>query len=160
MNKPAELVLSVDPEHVFVTTLLELYRYEHIGMYGQPDPNPRGDVDKAYGLLGATLVIVRGQTGFEQSVAMCAITLDGPNGDAVLRRMFTRWEFRREGMGRVLLRAAAGAARDLKASRLLLETGVQALPALGLYYSDGFHPVDPFGFYAEAEGSVFLGKDL
>lgn len=143
------------PKRTDVQRLLEFYRYEHIGMYGHPDPNPAGDPQEP-SASSVTLVVYVGTT----AAATGSITLDGPNGDAVLRRMFTRWEFRRQGLAARMVDALTEAARSLGAERILLETGVQAVPALALYYSQGFAPVEPFGFYAEAEGSVFLGKDL
>ena len=74
--------------------------------------------------------------------------------------MFTLWEHRRQGWARDILRELIVQAQVAGADRLLLETGVQAVPALALYVSEGFVPVEPFGYYADAEGSVFLGKDL
>lgn len=140
------------PDDPDMRRLLELYRYEHIGMYGHPDPNPSGDPTLDSVSTVAYVAGVPAATG--------TITFDGPNGDAVLRRMFTTWEFRRRGLAAYLLEMLARAAKTHGADRLLLETGVQAVPALALYYSQGFTPVEPFGFYAEAEGSVFLGKSL
>ena len=146
------------PDDPWVQDLRMLYRYEHIGVYGHPDPNPEGDGIQP----GASLTVVG--IDDQEVVAMGMATWSDGGQDATLRRMFTVWEHRRQGWARDVLRTIITELQQMPAmnrpKRLLLETGVQAVPALALYVSEGFVPVEPFGFYADAEGSVFLGKDL
>lgn len=149
-----DIFTKVSPYSPEVQGLLDLIKYEYIGMFGTPDPNPLGGLEAAQGPQGSVVLVRRAH----QPIAVAGVTLDGPEGDAVLRRMFTVWEYRRRGIARQLLAAAEGEAKRLGAKRMLLET--EAAAALALYFAEGYTPVDPFGFYATAPESVFLGKDL
>lgn len=138
--------------------LLELLEYEYIGMYGEPDPDPDGGLQRAYGSTGDTvLAIFR-----KKAVGIAGIVVDGEGSDkvATLHRMFVLYPMRGRGIASGLLRECEHAAKGLGAKVLLLETGVTQTSAIALYRSHGYQPVDPFGFYADQPTSVFLGKVL
>jgi GNAT superfamily N-acetyltransferase len=67
--------------------------------------------------------------------------LDG--GDAELKRMFVRPEYRGRGYSRSILNALEAEARALGATRLVLETGERQPEALGLYRRAGFVAIEP-----------------
>jgi GNAT superfamily N-acetyltransferase len=79
---------------------------------------------------------------------------------AEVKRMFVVDEARGRGFGRQMLEALESQARDLGATRLVLETGVRQQEALGLYESAGFTRIDPCGEYVDSPLSVCFGKDL
>lgn len=141
----------VDPMNWAAQRLEDFMTYEYIGLYGEPDPNPEGGLDVA-----TTAVLLSDDQGV--IVGMCGIKLEGET--AYLMRMFIIWEYRGLGHSKTLLAGAEQAARDLGAERLYLETGTVQTAAIGLYVSQGYAAVEPYGFYAEAEESIFLGKEL
>lgn len=149
-----DVYTRVSPYSPEVQHLMDLIKYEYIGMFGSPDPNPLGGLASAQSPVGS-VILVRAKS---RAVAVCGVSLDGPGSQAVLRRMFTVWEFRRRGIARQLLAAAESEARRLGSEKLLLET--EAAAALALYFAEGYTPTEPFGYYANAETSVFLEKIL
>jgi GNAT superfamily N-acetyltransferase len=149
------VALRVLPEDSVVRDLLELLKYEYIGLYGSPDPNPDGGLEHARGDQGAIFVIFEGHT----PVGICGIQKD-PLNRMVLRRMFVCWEHRGRGYSKRLLEIAEAGAVALGARELILETGTVQTVARALYTKAGYTPTAPFGYYAGQETSVFLGKEL
>lgn len=145
---------EVSPLDERVLHLNELLAYEYIGMYGEPDPNPDGGLEFASGAQGSIILMHLG----ERTIGITGVTLEGK--DAVLHRMFVRWEYRNHGLAKKLLMIAESESWRLGARRLLLETGTSQVRAIRLYAGQGYTAVDPFGFYAESPHSVFLGKVL
>lgn len=87
------------------------------------------------------------------------------DGDAEVKRMFTRPALRRRGVALALLRRLEAEARDAGATVLRLETGVHQFEAIALYERAGFVRCAPFGRYAEMPAprialSLFLQKTL
>ena len=82
--------------------------------------------------------------------------------DAVgeIKRMYVAPPHRRQGHSRTLLRALEGRARDLGYVRLVLETGTKQPEAIALYESEGYEPIEPYGFYRDAPGSRCYAKRL
>ena len=68
-------------------------------------------------------------------------SLDQPPGDyAIVAELVVRAEFRGQGIGRALLRAAERFARDAGASELRIAVLSQNLPARRLYLAEDFTP--------------------
>ncbi len=80
--------------------------------------------------------------------------------DAEIRRMYVRPQFQRRGLARVLLDRIEVTAREAGFGQMILETGLAQPEAIALYRSAGYVDVPAFGFYAEDELSVHLGKQL
>lgn len=80
--------------------------------------------------------------------------------DAEIRRMYVRPQFQRRGLARVVLDMIESSARDEGFARIILETGLEQPEAIELYRSAGYADIPAFGFYAEEELSVHLGKQL
>jgi len=112
---------------------------------------------------------------FQPSVRFFVVRWDGVaagcggveigNGDAELKRMFTRPPMRRRGVARALLQRLEAAACGAGAALLRLETGVHQPEAIALYERAGFVRCAPFGRYAEMTApsialSLFLQKPL
>lgn len=138
--------------------LLELLEYEYIGMYGEPDPDPHGGLERAYGAYGDTVLALFRR----KAVGIAGVVIEEIQGEkvATLHRMFVIYPMRGRGIASGLLQECEYAAKGLGAKSLFLETGVTQTSAIALYRSHGYQPVDPFGFYADQPTSVFLGKRL
>ncbi|MDR7086935.1 GNAT superfamily N-acetyltransferase [Aeromicrobium panaciterrae] len=80
--------------------------------------------------------------------------------DAEIRRMYVRPQFQRRGLARAVLDNIESTAREAGFARLILETGLEQPEAIELYRSAGYADIPAFGFYAEEELSVHLGKQL
>lgn len=77
------------------------------------------------------------------TVAGCTCIRDW-HGDAELRRVFVRPEFRRRGVARCLVTAAIAEARALGYPRMTLITMRQFAGAMALYPSLGFQEIEPY----------------
>ena len=86
----------------------------------------------------------------------------GPAGetDAEIKRMFVRPAFARRGLARAILAELERTAAEAGITRLVLETGTAQPEAIALYESSGYVTIPKFGFYAEYDDSVHLGKPL
>lgn len=80
--------------------------------------------------------------------------------DAEIRRMYVRPQFQRRGLARVVLDKIESTALEAGFARVILETGLAQPEAIELYRSAGYDDIPAFGFYAEEELSVHLGKVL
>ena len=67
---------------------------------------------------------------------------------------------RRRGLARLLVAAIERSAAEAGRKRLILETGLRQPEAVAMYRALGYRSVAPFGCYADAEGSLHLGKEL
>ena len=89
----------------------------------------------------------------------CGIqNIQGEYGE--LKRFYVRPEFRRKGLGKILLRHLEEFARAQGFPIVRLETGVYQLEAMNLYESSGYRRIPPFGPYAEDPLSLFYEKNL
>lgn len=80
--------------------------------------------------------------------------------DAEIRRMYVRPQFQRRGLARAVLKEIETTAADAGFTRLILETGLAQPEAIELYRAAGYEDIPAFGFYAEEELSIHLGKTL
>jgi GNAT superfamily N-acetyltransferase len=65
-------------------------------------------------------------------------------GMGEIKRMFVRSSFRGHGIGRRLLNSVEDAARDLKLTRLRLDTMAEMVDALALYAGAGYRQIAPY----------------
>lgn len=79
---------------------------------------------------------------------------------AEVKRMYVRPQFARRGLARLILAELERSASDAGFARLVLETGTAQPEAISLYASSGFVDIPAFGFYAEYDDSVHMGKVL
>jgi len=91
----------------------------------------------------------------------CGAVRLGDDGAAELKRMYVKPDHRGAGVGRALVEALEGAARELGATRVVLETGIHQHPALALYERLGYARIPVFGEYLRSpDTSVCMGKNL
>lgn len=98
----------------------------------------------------------------EVPAAMGGWRRGGPAGasDGEIKRMYVRPSHARRGLARAVLAELESTARAAGITRLVLETGTAQPEAIALYTSSGYHEIDKFGFYADYDDSVHLGKSL
>lgn len=148
-----------DPDAV---TLIDLLQQEYVQRYGDGDRTPvdpahfappRGDYLLVHDADGRPVASGgwRAQDSSEPGFT---------DGDAELKRMFVVPEARGRGLARVLLAELEASAAAAGRRRMVLETGQRQPEAIALYRSCGYTEVAKFGYYAEAEESVHLGKAL
>ena len=79
---------------------------------------------------------------------------------AKIRRMYVDAAVRRLGLAATVLEHLETAAARHGATRIILATGAPQLAAIGFYRRHGYTDIAPFGYYADADQVVCLGKDL
>jgi putative acetyltransferase len=77
-----------------------------------------------------------------------------------IKRMYVDPPARGRGIGRDILNAIEGRARDLRLRHLRLETGIRQPEAIALYRKHGFAEIGPFADYAADPLSIFMEKTL
>lgn len=80
--------------------------------------------------------------------------------EAEVKRMYVEPGTRGSGVGRLILERLEVEARSLGVARLVLETGIHQLEAIGLYRGCGFAEVECWGEYRTAETSLCMAKDI
>jgi len=75
-----------------------------------------------------------------------------------VKRMYVRPEFRRLGLGKLMLDHLEGYARAQQVRVLRLETGIYQSDAIALYERYGFQRCPPFGEYRDDPLSLYFEK--
>jgi GNAT superfamily N-acetyltransferase len=81
-------------------------------------------------------------------------------GTVEVKRMYVSPSARGKGLARAMLAELERTAHGAGHRTLILETGSKQPEAVQLYRSSGYADVPSFGFYADAEYSIHLGKSL
>jgi putative acetyltransferase len=79
---------------------------------------------------------------------------------AEIKRMYVIPEVRGTGLSRVILRALEDRAREAGRTHVRLETALMFTAAVGLYSSNGFYPIEPYGEYVGDPISYCMEKPL
>jgi putative acetyltransferase len=77
-----------------------------------------------------------------------------------IKRMYIRPQFRGRGFGKLMLEHLADYARTHHITLLRLETGIHQREAIGLYETQGFYRIPPFGPYTDDPVSLCYEKQL
>lgn len=134
--------------------LVAAVQQEYVVRYGGPDESP---VDPAE-FVAPNGVFLVGYLG-ARPVATGAIRSLG-DGTVEIKRMFVVAECRGRGLSRQMLGALEDRARQMGATRVVLETGERQPEAMRLYETSGYERIEGFGYYCGAELSVSYGKSL
>lgn len=94
-----------------------------------------------------------------EAIGCGALRLREP-GVAEVKRMFVRPAARRRGVARAVLAALEARAREIDASRILIETGASQPEAISLYVSSGYVPIPRYGEYVNVPTSRCFEKRL
>ncbi|HYI56488.1 MAG TPA: GNAT family N-acetyltransferase [Microlunatus sp.] len=145
-------------DHPDVQQLTERAQAYYVEIYGGPDEDP---------LKAAEFVAPRG--GFVvgyldgAAVAMGGWTFTADDrGDRVakIRRMFVDAAVRRHGLARKVLWHLETEAARHGATMIILATGQPQTAAIAFYRSHGYTDIAPFGYYADGDQVVCLGREL
>lgn len=77
-----------------------------------------------------------------------------------VKRMFTIKEARGNGFAVIILKALEDWAKELGATRCVLETGINQQAAIALYKKCGYERIDNYGQYIGVANSFCFGKVL
>jgi GNAT superfamily N-acetyltransferase len=134
--------------------LIDAVQQEYVVRYGAPDTTPVEPNE--FAPPGGRFVVGYLDT---QAVAMGGVRrID--TGTVEIKRMYVVPQVRGRGLSRVVLAHLESLARDVGASRILLETGPKQPEAMRLYETSGYERVEGFGHYRCEPDSVSYGKTL
>ena len=133
--------------------LLEDLDAELVGLYpDHPYPPPFGD-EEASG-IGAVLI------AYSDRRAVGCGAVRRIDGDvAELLRMYVLPSARGKGIGKLVLSSLEAEARDMGASRVVLEAGDRQPDAIGLYESAGYTRIESW-IDSPNPHSVFMARDI
>ena len=152
---------QVPYEHPDVASLELAAQQFYIQIYGSPDVTPFMTVDFStphgaffVGYLDDAPVAMGGWRFRTPGVPRVA------QRPAEIRRMFVQQRVRGRGFARIVLAALEAGAAAAGADWMLLETGSPQVAAVNLYRSSGYIDVERFGYYADSELALNLGRPL
>lgn len=151
--------IDVTPyDHPDAVALIAEVQQEYVVRYGSPDESP---VDPAQFAPPNGLFLVGYVEGAPVVCGGWRVYEDATDSAAVeLKRMYVTPAARGRGLARAMLAELERTALAAGYSRIVLETGTAQPEAIALYASSGYAQVPSFGFYAEEEQSVHLGKTI
>lgn len=91
-------------------------------------------------------------------VGCVALVDEGRYGE--VKRLYVESALRGQGVGRALMDALEGAARDIGLGLLRLETGAALAAAVGLYRAMGYAECGRFGGYPDIASNLFMEKRI
>lgn len=141
-------------DHPDAVRLIEEVQQEYVVRYGGPDGT---QVDPAEFSPPLGLFLVGYLDG---APVTCGGWRAHSDGSVELKRMYVVPAARGRGLARALLAELELTAKRAGHRRLVLETGLAQPEAIALYRSSGYTDVPKFGYYADEELSVHLGKSL
>ncbi len=156
-------IQEVDYDHPDAQRLIAEVQAEYVQRYGGPDSSPVDPLEFqpprglfVVGYLGAEPVAMGGwrrQYGEHPQTSWAAPAVE-------VKRMYVAASARGQGYARMALAHLEDTARQAGVRWVLMETGRRQPEAVQLYLSCGYQPVPPFGYYADRELAIHLGKDL
>ncbi|MEO6503029.1 MAG: GNAT family N-acetyltransferase [Jatrophihabitantaceae bacterium] len=154
---------EVGYDHPDARRLIAEVQAEYVQRYGGPDSSPVDPLEFqppqglfAVGYLDAEPVAMGGWRRHDDEDAQTSWAAPAVE----VKRMYVAAAARGRGYARTMLAYLEDTARESGARWLLLETGSRQPEAVQLYRSCGYQPVPPFGYYADRELAIHLGKDL
>jgi GNAT superfamily N-acetyltransferase len=134
--------------------LIDAVQQEYVVRYGGPDETPVEPTEFAppHG---------RFVVGYLDTDAVAMGGVRRIDVDTVeIKRMYVVPDVRGRGLSRVVLAHLESLAREMSATRILLETGPKQPEAMRLYETSGYERVEGFGHYKCEPDSVSYGKTL
>lgn len=151
----SDLELRAEPyDGPIAQQLIAALQQEYVVRYGGPDAAPVHPSEFAPP-QGRFVV------GYLETVAVAMGGVRRIDSDTVeIKRMYVAPDCRGRGWSRVVLAHLESLARELGATRVLLETGHMQPEAMRLYETSGYEVVEGFGHYRCEPGAVAYGKTL
>ena len=143
-----------DPASATATELLRLFKEDVNQRY--PDELVRDiDIDD-FVSVGGVFVVVH----MDDEIAGCGAFYPLNKKNVELKRMYIKPPYRRRGLSRQMLAHLEDIARQQGFESMMLETGRRQPEAIGLYLSEAYHEIDPFGSYVNDPNSICFEKPL
>lgn len=143
-----------DPSSPMATELLRLFKEDVNERY--PDELVRDiDIDDFVSSGGVFMVLY-----IDDTVAGCSAFYPLSRKSVELKRMYLKPPYRGQGMSRHMLAQLEDVARQQGFESMKLETGRRQPEAIGLYLSEAYHEIDPFGSYINDPNSICFEKPL
>ncbi|MBW8190212.1 GNAT family N-acetyltransferase [Neiella marina] len=141
-----------DPSSKLATELLRQFKEEVNKRY--PDELVRDiDINDFISRGGVFLITYSGQ-----EVAACGAFYPLNKSEIELKRMYVLPDYRGQGLARRLVAHLEDIGRKQGYAKMLLETGRRQPEAIGLYLSEAYHEIDPFGQYVNDPNSICFEK--
>lgn len=134
--------------------LITRVQQEYVVRYGGPDATPvePGEFDPPGGLF----LLARD----DGTAVACGGWRAHGAGSAEVKRMYVVPEYRRRGVGLLVLAALERTAAEAGYGSLELFTGLAQPEAIAMYVAAGYEPVSGFGPYWDHTSARFYGKRL
>ena len=143
-----------DPASSMAAELLRLFKEDVNERY--PDELVRDiDIDDFVSAGGVFMVLY-----IDNAVAGCSAFYPLDKNSVELKRMYLKPPYRGKGMSRHMLAQLEDVARKQGFEAMKLETGRRQPEAIGLYLSEAYHEIDPFGAYINDPNSICFEKPL
>jgi putative acetyltransferase len=154
---PEEETASVERESPRQAEVIELVSKldAHVAGLYPPESNHSLDLDAFCG-PEIRFFVAR----YRGTAVGCGALREDPSGYGEVKRMFVDPSLRGKGVGRAILRRVEQEALSSRLSCVRLETGTLQAEALGLYRSEGYREIPPFGDYRPDPLSVFMEKRI
>lgn len=127
-----------------------------LGAFGYPEASTHGYSVEKLLREGVAFFVVRSDG---HSAGCGGVQLFGAEYGE-LKRMYVRPEYRRQGLGKLILDRLAEYARQHGVTELRLETGIHQAAAVELYERYGFRRRGPFGSYVDDPLSLYYEKRI
>lgn len=143
-----------DPSSKTAAELLQLFKEDVNERY--PDELVRDiDINDFIGSGGVFMVLY-----VDDKDAGCAAFYPLSKKSVELKRMYVKPPYRGKGMSRLMLAQLEDVARQQGFESMKLETGRRQPESIGLYLSEAYYEIDPFGNYVDDPNSICFEKPL
>lgn len=143
-----------DPASPTATELLRLFKQDVNERY--PDELVRDiDIQDFVSAGGVFMVLY-----IDDVVAGCSAFYPLNKQSVELKRMYVKPPYRGKGMSRHMLAQLEDVARKQGFESMKLETGRRQPESIGLYLSEAYHEIEPFGHYENDPNSICFEKPL
>lgn len=134
--------------------LIDRVQAEYVVRYGGPDATPVDPME--FEPPGGLFLLAR-----DDGVAVgCGGWRAHRDGAAEIKRMYVVPEYRRRGVGWLVLAALERTAAAAGYRSLELFTGLAQPEAIAMYVAAGYEPVTGFGLYRDHPSARYFGKPL
>lgn len=154
---------EVGYDHPDAQRLIAEVQAEYVQRYGGPDSSPVDPLEFrpprglfVVGYLDAEPVAMGGWRRHDDEHPQTSWAAPAVE----VKRMYVAASARGQGYARLTLAHLEDTARRAGVRWVLLETGSRQPEAVQLYRSCGYQPVPRFGYYADRDLAIHLGKDL
>jgi GNAT superfamily N-acetyltransferase len=120
-----------------------------------------GDEHTFYDQFNKITNIKHAIVAYENNIAVGCGAIKKYNQDSMeVKRMFVEPDHRNKGIAKIMLTELEAWAKELGATKCILETGIRQVSAIHLYKNFHYTIIPNYGQYANVENSVCFEKKL